>query len=115
MDVGQYGEDLAAQFLLKKGYKILERNFRARYCEIDIVAQQKDVLVFVEVKTRTSGKYGLPEEAVDWKKLRTLRRAAWYYKLLHPSLPDALRIDVVAIELDRQRRVERIELFKNVG
>lgn len=114
MNLGQYGENLAIRFLSKQGYRILERNFRAKYCEIDIIAQEEDVLVFVEVKTRISKDYGLPEEAVTSRKLRHLKRAAKYFKLLHPELPEALRIDVVAVELDCQKRVKRIELIKNV-
>lgn len=103
-------------FLQKQGYKIFEMNFKARYGEIDIVAidtkadKGKDVLVFVEVKTRKTYEYGRPEEAVDPRKLRIVVRTGEYYKLLHPELPDLLRVDVVAVdELE-----EKVTLFKNV-
>lgn len=113
MNLGYYGESLAADYLESQGYKILERNFKARYTEIDIIAKDKDFLTFVEVKTRFSEKYGPPEEAITAWKLKTLERAAQYYKLLHPELPEALRIDVVAIELNPDRSVKRLGLIKN--
>lgn len=113
MNLGRHGENLAVDYLRSQGYKILERNFKARYVEIDIIAQDKDVLVFVEVKTRFSEKYGTPEEAITPWKLKTLKKAAEYYKLLHPELSEALRIDVVAIELGPDRSVKRLNLIKN--
>jgi putative endonuclease len=113
LDLGQYGEKLASDYLKKKGYKILERNFRARYSEIDIVALEGETLVFVEVKTRLGEKYGSPEEAVTSWKLKALVRAAQYYKLLHPNTPEALRIDIVGVELNPDRRLKKINLIKN--
>lgn len=98
--VGKQGEDIATVYLQKKGWKILHRNFKARYGEIDIVALDENVLVFVEVKTRINQTYGTPAEAVNSRKLREVVQTAQYYKLLHPKLPEALRIDVMAILLD---------------
>jgi putative endonuclease len=114
LNLGQYGEKLASDYLRKQGYKILEKNFRARYSEIDIVALDGDTLAFVEVKTRFGEKYGPPEEAITPWKLKTLTRAAQYYKLLHPKLPEALRIDIVGVELNSDRRLKKINLIKNV-
>lgn len=113
VDLGKYGERLATSYLKKRGYKILEQNFKARYSEVDIVGIDQDVLVFVEVKTRFSKSYGPPEEAITPWKLRALTRSAQYYKLLHPELPEALRIDIVAIELNPDRTVKRLNLIKN--
>lgn len=115
MNLGRYGEGLAVDYLKTQGYKILERNFKARHVEIDIVAQDKDILVFVEVKTRFSDQYGTPEEAVTRWKLRNLKKGAQYYKLFHPELPEALRIDVVAIELNLDRSVKRLNFIKNAA
>jgi len=112
-DLGARGEKLAASLLRQKGYKILERNFRCRLGEIDIVAQDGDTLVFVEVKTRWSEKFGPPEEAVTARKLRSIEKTGQYFRLLHPGLPEAERIDVVAIELDGAGKVTREELIKN--
>ncbi|MDP2860884.1 MAG: YraN family protein [bacterium] len=111
---GKIGEDIACEFLKNRGYKILERNFQKRYGEIDIVAKDKDVLVFVEVKTRKSGEYGRPEEAVTPRKLHDVIKTSKYYLLTHPELSDNCRIDVVAVELNPDDSPRRIELFPNV-
>lgn len=116
-DLGKLGEDLAAQFLQKQGYKILSRNFRSKLGEIDIVALDPRVkppaLVFIEVKTRWNKEFGLPEEAITPWKIRSIIKTGQYYKLLHLELPDSLRLDAVVIEID-QGKVERIELIKNL-
>jgi putative endonuclease len=92
------GEDAACDYLRKKGYKILERNFRKGYGEIDIVALDGDILVFIEVKTRTSDSYGTPFDAISSSKLRLLIKGANFYKyILHPELPDTVRIDAVGV------------------
>lgn len=98
--LGVLGEDIAASYLRKHGYKILARNYKARYGEIDIICLFQDILVFVEVKTRSDNAYGTPEDAVTPRKLREVIKTAEYFKLIHPELPDALRIDVIGIQLD---------------
>jgi len=115
IDVGSLGEDIAEKYLKKHGYKIIDRNFRSgRWGEIDIVAIEDDVLVFVEVKTRLNTDYGAPQDAVTFHKLRALKRAGLYFKMTHSEIPDALRIDVVAVILDRKtRKPLKIELFKD--
>lgn len=102
---GNLGEDYAVSLLKKAGYKILERNFRSKFGEIDIVARQDDTLVFVEVKARWSKRFGNPEEAVTPKKLFKIKKTAEYFSLTHPSLPKKLRIDIVAIDIDRGKVV----------
>lgn len=114
---GKQGERKAAIYLQKLGYKILEMNFKAkRYGEIDIVALDPSagsgqvVLVFVEVKTRTSYEYGRPEEAFTPRKLRLVARTGQYYTLMNPKSPKLVRVDAVAVD-----EVEnKITLFKNV-
>jgi putative endonuclease len=97
--LGDRGEDLAAAALKKQGYKILERNYRAPLGEIDLIAKHKGVLVFIEVKTRKSERYGTPAEAVHPAKQAKLRRLADYY-LKQQRLGDVpVRFDVVAITL----------------
>ena len=98
---GKYGEDLACVYLKKAGYKILERNFRIRGGEIDIIAVDKQTLVYVEVKPRSSHRFGLPEEAVTYRKMNFLKRAAKFYRnnRLNLRLPQLERIDVLAIDL----------------
>lgn len=74
--IGQRYEELAVQYLQKKGYRILKRNYRCRFGEIDVIARQGEYLVFIEVKYRGSRAYGTPEEAVDSRKQRRISRAA---------------------------------------
>ncbi|MCX6704527.1 MAG: YraN family protein [Candidatus Woesebacteria bacterium] len=97
---GKLAEDFAINLLGKNGYKVIDRNFRSKFGEIDIVAIKDGVLVFVEVKARWSFKFGKPEEAVTPSKLWKIGRTGEYYSLLHPDLPKNLRIDVVALEIE---------------
>ena len=112
-NLGKLGEKLASEFLLKKGYQILEFNFKARYGEIDIVAQDTDTLVFVEVKTRIGDFYGEPVESILPRKMREVIKTAEFYILKNKIDPD-WRIDVVAISLNPDESVEEIEHFENV-
>lgn len=114
ISVGKQGENLAVEYLQQHyHYTIVERNFRTRFEELDIVALDGDTLVFIEVKTRNDKQYGLPAEAVTPWKIKRLKKAATYYRITHPSLPELLRIDVVVIELAGDV-AEKIELIKNV-
>lgn len=114
LDLGKVGEDLACQLLQKHGYRILTRNFRSKFGEIDIVAQEKDTLVFVEVKTRWSKAFGPPEEAITPWKIKAIIKTGQYFKLLHPQIPDALRLDAVVIEMDKLGKVQRIKIIRNL-
>jgi len=112
------GEDLASEYLAQHGYTILERNFRTRNGEIDIIAVTNDektkehVLVFVEVKTRTSYRYGIPLEAITYQKLQSLLKTAAYYTALHKHLPSLQRMDAVSVDLTHQ--VPQIEVHQNI-
>lgn len=114
INLGKFGEQEAVEYLRKQKYKILEQNFRSKFGEIDIVARDGDFLVFVEVKTRWSKEYGLPEEAVIPTKIRSIIKTGQYYKILHPETPDLMRIDVVAIELNSSGRFRELRHLKNV-
>ncbi|MCW2544472.1 MAG: yraN [Frankiales bacterium] len=96
--LGAWGEDLAVAHLEASGYDVLARNWRCREGELDIVAQTRDALVFVEVKTRSSRDFGEPAEAVSPIKARRIRglAARWLIECRPPGRPD-LRFDVVAI------------------
>lgn len=109
------GEKIAAQFLTKKGYKIIEKNFRKGYGEIDIIAIKDNTLVFVEVKTRTTSLYGGAMEAIAYHKLKSLMKTTQFYKILHPKLPESLRIDAILIDLDSQKTVRNIEHVENIS
>lgn len=89
---------MAARLLKRKGYRILARNFRVRGGEVDLVCRDRDCLVFVEVKTRTAGGLGHPEDAVQRAKQQRLLRAANLYLAQLPQPPAEFRLDVVSIE-----------------
>ena len=108
------GENIACDYLKKLGFKILERNYRKTYGEIDIIALDKDVLAFIEVKTRTSNLFGSPLESITSWKLKSLIKTAQYYKMTKPNLPEALRIDAVSVLLDGDK-VKSIELTRNIS
>jgi len=112
-DTGILGEKLAKDFLKKRGYHILETNYRCPEGEIDIVARHKDCHVFIEVRTKTSLEFGSPEESITPAKQAKLRATATHYQQTHNDLPLQWRIDVVAIELDQKRKPSRIELIEN--
>lgn len=109
------GEDLAYEFLKKKSYRIIERNFRKGYGEIDIVCIKDKTLVFIEVKTRTSDAYGTPIEAISYYKLKSLIKTAEFYSHLHPDLPKALRIDAISVKLDNLGNLVNIEHTENIS
>ena len=112
---GKIGEDAAATFLTKKGYRIISRNFFVRGGELDLVAVYHDTLVFVEVKTRTSTDFGTPEEAVTPWKIKALLRAGQYFTLKHPGLPESLRLDLITITLDPANQVTHLEHLENIA
>jgi putative endonuclease len=97
---GALGEERAAAFLALQGYVILAKNFRARTGEVDIIAEDRETLVFVEVKTRRGEAYGRPEEAVDYRKQRRIIAAARWYVHRYNCADRDCRFDVVAVELD---------------
>jgi putative endonuclease len=105
--LGRTGERLAERYIKRSGYRLLARNFRAAGAEIDLIAAEKDTIVFIEVKTRRSTGAGRPEEAVDDRKQARIRRAAEIYLDRHRAHGAAIRFDVVAITgRDSDRRVE---------
>lgn len=113
--IGKKGEDLATDFLKKKGYTILERNYHGPQGEIDIICTKNKVLLFVEVKTRRSAQFGTPLESIRHTKLSAIEITAQLYKAHHPELPDAMRIDAVAVELGEDMKVTKIEHMENIG
>lgn len=100
--VGEQGESKAIDFLLDNGYQILERNFHSRYGEIDIIAQEKDIIVFVEVKYRSNDKFGSPLEAISKRKINSICKTAEKY--LNSREVEA-RFDVIGIQ---NNKVEHI-------
>jgi len=110
--LGIRGEDLAVRYLKKKGYKIIERNYRCQWGEIDLIAHHKGTLIFVEIKSRSSSGFGLPQDAVDRFKQEKLIQAAKAYMAEHyvyETIP--ARFDVVAVRLTPSG--PEMELIKN--
>lgn len=95
--VGRWGEDVALEALSQKGLRLVGRNVRTPYGEIDLILQDGDEMVFVEVKARTTGSFGLPETAVDGRKQGRMVRSALHWLQNHPEWAGGWRVDVVAV------------------
>jgi putative endonuclease len=108
---GEQGEALAIRRLKKVGYKIIETNYRTRLGEIDIIAKDKDTLVFVEVKTRASVHFGSPKLAVTPKKQKKISMVALYYLKTTDQSSAKARFDVVTVISNRDK--PQIEIIKN--
>jgi len=104
---GKYGEDLAQAYLRDSGYQLLERNFRYRQAEIDLIAQKGALLVFVEVKTRKNTEYGYPEEFVSKKQAAQIIRAAEQY-ILKTDWQGNIRFDIIAILTEPKMRITHL-------
>lgn len=112
-ELGGHGEELAAKHLAANGYRVLDRNWRWPQGEIDLVAEKDGEIIFVEVKARRSHAFGTPEEAVTRAKQRKLIQTALAY-LLRQGKPEARwRIDVIALDLNAQGEVVRLEHLEN--
>jgi putative endonuclease len=105
-EIGIEGEDMATKALEKKGYKIIEKNYRSKFGEIDIVAEEKGYLVFIEVKRRTSGSFGGSFDAIDERKKAHMVRSAQYYLKSHKCFDRKARFDVVGIDGDELKIIQ---------
>lgn len=106
--IGNAGEDLACRYLEKRDYKILERNKHySRFCEIDIIAEYKNTLVFVEVKTRTTNDFGTPFEAITKSKYENIKKGIQFYLQEHKFQKH--RIDVIGITLKPELKIEHLK------
>lgn len=106
--IGKIGEDMACEYLYQEGYEILERNFRCRLGEIDIIATKNNKkadksLIFVEVKTRTSLNYGRPSEAINNIKKQHILKVAKYYILKNKIKNPIVRFDAIEVLLEKQK------------
>ena len=104
---------MGADWLEAKGLRILERNFRCKVGEIDIIGEMNDSLVFVEVRVRSSDSRGLPAESVNYKKQQRLRRIATWYISQKKKAEEACRFDVLGILYDRHRGVSDIQWYQD--
>lgn len=109
--LGQKGEKQAARFLKQKGYKIVIANYRCKYGEIDLVARDADILIFIEIKTRTSNDFGGPAAAVNYRKQQQISKVAHHYLVTHHRNDDVdARFDVICVlsPKGQQTQIEHI-------
>lgn len=111
---GNEGESLAVGYLQKKGYKIIVRNFRTRFGELDIICRKNDTLIFVEVKTKTSGDFGTPEEMFTKSKLAKVKKMADVYLVTNNLNNYLCRIDLIAVNLDENSQKPQINHYENL-
>lgn len=112
--LGNKGEDDAVDYLTKKSYSIIERNFYSRGGEIDIIAIHNDTLVFIEVKARTVGSMGRPYEAITYNKLMKMRLVISAYLSTHKIKHGGMRIDVIGIDYESDYKLKCINHYENV-
>jgi putative endonuclease len=106
---GKSGEELVRVYLKNKGYIILESNYRNKIGEIDIIAKDKDILVFIEVKTRTSTNYGYAFEAVDYRKQRKIINTSMVYIKYKNFKNTQIRYDIIEVYLQNQIKINHLE------
>lgn len=111
--IGKWGEDIAVRHLEARQLKLVGRNVRTPYGEIDLIMMDGADVVFIEVKTRTNAAYGLPEDSITARKRSHLMQSAEAYLQDHPELPDAWRIDVIAIRGKPTQSDPEIQWFQN--
>ncbi len=113
LKTGMRGEIIAKKFLQKKGYKIVEQNFRTKYSEMDLVAKKNNVLVFVEVRTKTNEHFGSPEQTINKNKINRLVRSAQAYAAYNKYFGN-FRIDAVCIILNPDSSPKRITHYESI-
>ncbi len=112
---GKKGEEIAARYLQSRGYNIIKMNVRYKRGEIDIVAREKNELVFVEVKSRSTRTFGWPEEGVTPRKRMRMRLSAGLFLSSHKEYQQcAYRFDIMALELDEEAQKARVVHYKNI-
>lgn len=117
-DKGRLGESLAEVFLVKNGYKIIERNFHTRFGEIDLIVSKNQKLIFVEVKLKIGEDFGTPEEMITKHKLKQVEMTAQSFLLKHPEYEkfyDSFQVDAVCVVLDEEKQIKRIDHYENIS
>ena len=113
LKIGYRGESIAKRYLQNKGYRIIEQNYKNKYAEIDLIALDKKLLVFIEVRTKIGEKFGTPEESLNRNKIKKLIRNAAAYAVQKGYIMD-YRIDAICIVLNEDRGVKRINHYQNI-
>ena len=110
---GDFGENIAENYLKKKGYDIIKKNYKTKYGEIDLICKNNNILIFTEVKTRIGENLGKPEDAIDRKKMQKLIKNAKAYVALNDR-DEEYRIDVICIVLDGNNQLKRMDYYESV-
>lgn len=113
--LGKIGEVLAKKYLIEKGYRFIEANFKTPFGEIDLIFTHQNTLIFVEVKTRLSPRFGAPVQAISPYKITKLKRAAQIFSEQNPHLPTSFRLDALSLEFYRQSSLKKINHFTNIS
>lgn len=108
MNIGNFGEKIAREYILTKNYDILDLNYLTKMGEIDIIAKDKDIIVFIEVKTRKNAKYGYAYESVNWNKQRKIKNTSTVYLLRNNLNNVQIRYDIIEIYTDN-KKINHIE------
>jgi putative endonuclease len=111
--IGDYGEDIACKFLISKGYKIIDKNFRNRFGEIDLICFKNNVLTFTEVKTRYYSNYGLPKEAVNFNKRKNIILLSKFFISNNNFKDFFIRFDVIEVFLNMNSDSCKINFIKD--
>ena len=113
LKTGRLGENLAKRYLQRKGFRIIDENYRTKFAEIDLIAQFKDTLVFVEVRTKIGEQFGMPEESLNRKKInKVIKNAQMYIK--YKNYTGKHRIDSVCIVLNENKKLIRLNHYENI-
>jgi putative endonuclease len=113
---GKEGEEFAREFLIQKGFQLIQSNYSNKLGEIDLIMVDKDILIFVEVKLKVGDKFGTPEEMINKRKLSQVRRVAEGFLVIEPIAKKytKYRIDAVCIVSDKDQIIDRISHYENV-
>ncbi|HOV78583.1 MAG TPA: YraN family protein [Bacillota bacterium] len=112
-ETGAKGEEVAAEYLERNGYRLLSKNYSCRFGEIDMVAMDRETLVFVEVRSCSGEKYGPPEESITRRKQLKLRQLAWHYLKAEGKTGSSCRFDVISVLFGGNGDVKRLEHIEN--
>lgn len=115
LSVGKLGEEIASNFIHKKGYQIIEKNYYCRWGEIDLIAKENNKIHFIEIKTRIGIDKGQPYESINKHKIRKLMRTIQFYLLNREIKSYKLSLDVISIILNSQKEVEKLDYFENLN
>jgi putative endonuclease len=113
-NLGNYGEKIAEKFLKKSDYKILEKNYRVGHKEIDLIVKKSKTTIFLEIKTRSNPDFQEAVDALSLKQIKTLKRAIVSYSCLNKINLNSIRLDLIAIDIDKKEKRAKIKHIKDI-